>query len=175
MRVDILTRITVKIPFFHFVAWLTFSSIDTAQSSQEEEYIHLYVYAGIYSHHKVHFSQLKKMITYLSESSQQNSYTKFQNSYQKVLIYNNQHLVQDNLPEHSKIQYTKIIQNKIIHDTIIQFIPYRCTLKNCYCYLKEHQSKWHCKLEISPEQLVALVQQMPISLLYHRHQQQSNN
>ena len=25
MRVDTLTRITVKIPFFHFVAWLTFS------------------------------------------------------------------------------------------------------------------------------------------------------
>ncbi len=30
-------------------------------------------------------------------------------------------------------------------------------------------------IEISPEQLVALVQQMPIWLLYHRHQRQSNN
>ncbi len=29
-------------------------------------------------------------------------------------------------------------------------------------------------IEISPEQLVALAQQMPISLLYHQHQQQSN-
>ncbi len=33
----------------------------------------------------------------------------------------------------------------------------------------------NCKLEISPEQLVALVQQMPIWLRYHRHQRQSNN
>ena len=43
--------------------------------------------------------------------------------------------------------------------------------------IKGHYNGWYmyCKLEISPEQLVALVQQMPIWLLYHRHQRQSNN